>query len=43
MPSRHWAELGRITSDGSGQTEAGAAAEREISASLVGVVKDLMA
>jgi hypothetical protein len=38
-----WAELGRITANGTGQTEAGAAAEHEISAALVGVAREIIA
>jgi hypothetical protein len=38
-----WEELGRIATDGSGQTIAGAAAEREISAALVGAARAILA
>ncbi len=38
-----WAELGRITPDGAGQTEAGAAAERDISLSLVATIRTIIA
>lgn len=38
-----WTELGRITPDGSGQTEAGAAAERDISAALVAAAREIIA
>jgi hypothetical protein len=38
-----WEELGRITSDGSGQTWAGATAEREISQALVNAVREVIA
>lgn len=38
-----WEELGRITSDGSGQTWAGAIAEREISEALVSSAKEIIA
>jgi hypothetical protein len=38
-----WEELGRITTDGSGQTLAGAAAEREISAALVDAAEEIIA
>jgi len=38
-----WEELGRITRDGSGQTVAGATAERELSEVLVKAAKEIMA
>jgi len=38
-----WAELGHITPDGSGQTEAGAAAERDISTAVVAAAREIIA
>jgi len=40
---RTWAELGRITSDGSGQTWAGQRAEKMVASAIVAVVEEILA